>query len=65
MQHRGQDAAGISYEFERRVFNLHKNPGLVDKVFDKVNLDKFVWHMHNATLATLRLGRQKTMMCNH
>ncbi len=39
MQHRGQDAAGIlSFERNRKVFNLHKASGLVDKVFDEHNL---------------------------
>jgi amidophosphoribosyltransferase len=39
MQHRGQDAAGIlSFESSRKVFNLHKKPGLVDKVFEKHDL---------------------------
>ena len=40
MQHRGQDAAGIlSYESNRMVFNLHKRSGLVDKVFQKSDLE--------------------------
>lgn len=41
MQHRGQDAAGIlSFERNRRSFNIYKDEGLVDKVFNKDNLLK-------------------------
>lgn len=40
MQHRGQDAAGIlSLESKRNFFHIHKDQGLVDKVFDKEKLD--------------------------
>lgn len=46
MQHRGQDAAGIlSFETQRKVFNLHKASGLVDKVFEKHDLENLQGEM--------------------
>lgn len=41
MQHRGQDAAGIlSFDFQNQRYELHKKQGLVDKVFEKSDLEK-------------------------
>lgn len=70
MQHRGQDAAGIlSYDFNRRVYNLHKLPGLVDKVFEKSDLQRLqgemaIGHTRYSTIGHSDAGDIQPLMIN-
>lgn len=70
MQHRGQDAAGIlSYEFSRRVYNLHKLPGLVDKVFEESDLKRLagemaIGHTRYSTIGHSDAGDIQPLMIN-
>ncbi len=56
LQHRGQDAAGIlSFNFQTRSFNLHKDTGLVSQVF---SADK-VKELHEGLSGEMSIGHTR------